>query len=241
MRRYRATVPPTGDWIAVFAHGGYFVLGDLDLQDPYCRRLAIAIGGEVLSVDYALAPEHSAAASIADVVHGVAAARELAPAARIALCGDSAGGAIAFLAAARLRDAGTPPDAVVLTNPNADLTLSLFDHDAPAGPDPDLSRRAIAAWAGGDPVAASLSPLHITMTSMPRTFVAVGDRDAFLPEDAALVDALSGAHVEVRLLTLHGVGHGFVGGNTAADEDARDRTLHEVAAFLTSRSSPAGR
>lgn len=147
-RRYAAQVPPKSEWVAVFAHGGYFIFGDLDFQDEYCRRLAIAIEGEVLSVDYALTPEHTACDSIADVVRGVSFARERSSLSKVLLCGDSAGGAVALLAAARLRNIDASADAVFLMNPNVDLTMAWFDHTAPAGPDPELSRRAIPAWAG---------------------------------------------------------------------------------------------
>lgn len=63
MRKMRRYVPDDGlepRWVAVFAHGGYFVFGDLNLQDGSCRRLALAIPADILSVDFALAPEHTA-------------------------------------------------------------------------------------------------------------------------------------------------------------------------------------
>lgn len=232
MRRYASGAPPRGPWVAVFAHGGYFVLGDLDLQDQYCRRLALAIGGEVLSVDYALAPEHTAADSVADVVAGARAARAGSPAARVLLCGDSAGGAVAFLAAAALRDAGAPADALFLSNPNADLTMAMFDHGAPAGPDPDLLRWAIRAWAGPDPAGAGLSPLHAALAGLPPALVAVGALDALRPEAAALERALRAAGTAARLLVHDEAGHGFMGGATAPEAAARDATLTALAAFL---------
>ena len=232
MRRYVSGTPPRSPWVAVFAHGGYFVFGDLDLQDQYCRRLALAIGGEVRSVDYALAPEHTADDSIADVIAGAEAARAGSPAARVLLCGDSAGGTVAFLAAARLRDAGVPASALFLSNPNTDLSMAMFDHHAPAGPDPDLLRWAIRAWAGPDPAGAGLSPLQADLSGLPPAVVAVGALDSLRPEAAALAGALRTAGTTAELLVHGRVGHGFMGGSTAPEAAARDETLTALAAFL---------
>ncbi len=148
------------------------------------------------------------------------------------LCGDSAGGAVALLAAARLRDAGAPAGAMFLSNPNTDLSMAMFDHHAPAGPDPELLRWAIRAWAGPDPAGAGLSPLHADLSGLPPALVAVGALDALKPEATALVRALRTAGTTTGLLVLDRAGHGFMGGSTAPEAAARDETLTALAAFL---------
>ena len=47
----------------VFAHGGGFVLCDLDSHDSFCRAMARRTETVVVSVDYRLAPEHRAPAA----------------------------------------------------------------------------------------------------------------------------------------------------------------------------------
>src|SRR4051812_18631480 len=42
--------------VLVYAHGGGWVMGDLDTHDGLCRHLAAATGWAVLSVDYRRAP-----------------------------------------------------------------------------------------------------------------------------------------------------------------------------------------
>ena len=51
----------------VFAHGGGFVLCDLDSHDGFCRAMARHTESVVVSVDYRLAPEHRAPAAAEDV------------------------------------------------------------------------------------------------------------------------------------------------------------------------------
>jgi acetyl esterase len=230
-RRYLAA-DQIGATVAVFAHGGYFILGDVDLQDGYCRHLARAIRGAVYSVDYALAPECHAESSVQDLIDCVATARGEHPHARVILCGDSAGGAIAFDAASRLRDHGHPVDALFLTNPNLDLSMSMFDRAAPRGPDPDLLSGAIAAWAGPNPIAAGFSPLHSDPHALPPTLIAVGALDGLQPEAIAMAEHLRAVGVRATLLFLSGVGHGFVAGGDRQDATARDEALAALTNLL---------
>src|SRR4051794_30411126 len=43
----------------IYFHGGGWTIGDVDCYDTLCRKLAIASGLTVISVDYRLAPEHT--------------------------------------------------------------------------------------------------------------------------------------------------------------------------------------
>ena len=57
-RLYRPARPDPDAPILVFAHMGGGVIGDIDTTDGFCGRLAEALQGPVISVDYRLAPEH---------------------------------------------------------------------------------------------------------------------------------------------------------------------------------------
>ena len=130
LRLYRPVAAPRP--IVVFAHGGGFVIGDLDSHDRICRRLAQVANATVLAVDYRLAPEHPAPAAIDDIIEAFQWAGENladiggAPGLRVGLAGDSEGGTLALLAALRLRGTGPlgMPSALLLAYPSADLTLA---------------------------------------------------------------------------------------------------------------------
>ena len=205
LRRYVPDVRAPGSALA-FLHGGYGLLGDLDLQDGYCRRLAEALGTVVLSVDYRLAPEWTLDDAVTDAVTGLAL---LAGDGfdRLFLCGDSAGGTVAIRAAAQTH---LPLAGLLLTNPNVDLTLASFDDERPGGPDRELSAWSFRAWARVADLA-DAPQLDLVAGRLPRTVVAVGTLDSLLPEARALADACGRAGVDCLLVELDGAEHGFAG------------------------------
>lgn len=97
----------------LYFHGGGFMKGDLDSSDTVAWGLAEETGAVVVSVDYRLAPEHPYPAAFDDcyaVLSDVAAnagAYGVDPA-RIAVCGDSAGGNLAAAVSIAARDRGGP-------------------------------------------------------------------------------------------------------------------------------------
>jgi acetyl esterase len=99
--------------VIVFFHGGVFIMGGLEMHDPVLRRLANAIPAVIVSVDYRLAPASAFPAAVDD---GFAALQWAATHAeeiggdsrRVAVMGDSAGGALAAVTAIRAHDEGAP-------------------------------------------------------------------------------------------------------------------------------------
>lgn len=64
----RLYVPPhPRPGVLLHAHGGGFVFHDVDVHDNAARRLCLATGLRVLSVDYRLAPEHPFPAAVRDL------------------------------------------------------------------------------------------------------------------------------------------------------------------------------
>lgn len=219
MRRYVPDQRRPGAGL-VFLHGGYGLFGDLELQDGYCRRTAEGLRLVVLSVAYQLAPEATLDDSVADALTGV---DVLAGdgCTQVLVSGDSAGGTVARLAAAR---SGVPLAGLLLTNPNLDLTLGCFDSAQPGGPDPETSAYAFRAWARVAELA-DAPALHRTAEGMPRTLLAVGSRDALLPEAQAFAEACRRDRVDCRLDVLDGAEHGFVGTDRADEVIAAARSF----------------
>ena len=106
-RRYRPQdAQPKGPAL-VFIHGGGFVIGDLETNDAFCRRLAAGSGVTVISANYRLAPEARYPAQLEDSLAAVRWVIAHADALDVradglALCGDSAGGHLAITQTAPL-------------------------------------------------------------------------------------------------------------------------------------------
>ncbi len=93
----------------IWAHGGGWVVGDIETHDGSCAQLADLAGIAVLSVDYRLAPEHKFPAAFDDIVAALDWASHDGDAVGIdphllAVGGDSAGGNLAAAAALWARD-----------------------------------------------------------------------------------------------------------------------------------------
>ncbi|MGW1926525.1 alpha/beta hydrolase fold domain-containing protein, partial [Streptomyces massasporeus] len=87
------------DLVVVFAHGGGWVLCDLDTHDRTCRALAARTGATVVSVGYRRAPEHRHPAAEDDVCTALGWAADRYPGRPLVLAGDSSGGNLAAAAA----------------------------------------------------------------------------------------------------------------------------------------------
>ncbi|WP_201618027.1 alpha/beta hydrolase [Psychrobacter urativorans] len=88
----------------LFFHGGGFCIGDVDTHHEFCHAVCAKTGWVVVSVDYRLAPEHSAPTALRDCLTAYKWLAEhcytldVLPS-RIVLSGDSAGGCLAILVA----------------------------------------------------------------------------------------------------------------------------------------------
>ena len=99
--------------VLIYYHGGGFVIGDLDTHDGLCRLFANEAGCRVVAVHYGLAPERKFPSAVDDAFAALtwvesSAARLGIDANRIAVAGDSAGGALAAVVAQMAKQNGSP-------------------------------------------------------------------------------------------------------------------------------------
>ena len=110
----------------LYIHGGAFIAGSPNSHRPITSQFSEVANAVVLAVDYRLMPEHSRMDGITDcqtayrwlLDNGPDGA---APAERVFIGGDSAGGNLSLMMAAWIRDQGLrAPDAVVALSPVLD-------------------------------------------------------------------------------------------------------------------------
>jgi acetyl esterase len=208
--------------LVIYLHGGGFVLGSLTSHDVTCRQLARDADVAVLALDYRLAPEHPGPAAVDDATLAFASASANLdllggdPAYRVGLAGDSAGGALAALAAVRLRDAGTPAGSLLLAYPNADMTLSepsVAREGHGWGLEADDLRWFVEQWVPdpGRRADPAVSPLAADLTGLPPAVIATAGHDPLHDEGEALARQLAAGGADVRHRPHPGLVHGFLG------------------------------
>jgi epsilon-lactone hydrolase len=203
--------------VVLYMHGGGYVIGSPPSWRQFGGRLSREAGVRLLNFDYRLAPEHPFPAAVDDAV---AAYRWLLAdgwtADRIALGGDSAGGALGVSLMVALREAGDPLPACHLSLcPWADLTNAAESLDDPGVEDPNPELRPLAeAMAanylqGQDPMHPLASPLHAELEGLSPVLVEVSGRDGIRSDALRLAVALAEAGVDVEVNDTEGSIHGF--------------------------------
>jgi acetyl esterase len=198
--------------LVVHAHGGGFVLNDVDVHDGICRRFANRLRRPVLSVEYRRPPEDRFPAAPDDLDTVVRWLREgRGPEGPYAAHGDSAGGNLALVAA--LRNPGFFR-AVALVYPFLDPRNSFasWGLGAASGFDPAEATwywqqyaRSEADW--DDPDLAPL--LSDRLHTLPPTFVATAEADPLRDEGEELARRIAETGVETVGIRCLGQTHGF--------------------------------
>ena len=206
----------------LYFHGGGFVIGSPATHDRLTRELADAFGGRVLSLDYALAPEHPYPAGLDDCVD---AARWLAEhgreigidPGRLLIGGDSAGANLSAATILRLRAerAAVSFRAALLIygRYSAEETPSMV-----AWGDRDLVlSRPVMEWfhqqyVGDTPPRNDpyYAPLLGDLRGFPPSIVVVGTLDPLLDDSRLFAAALEKAEVPVELHVYEDGIHAFV-------------------------------
>jgi acetyl esterase len=207
--------------LLIYIHGGGWVICSPNTHAKLCAELSLGANCVVASLDYRMAPENPAPASLDDCVaaikHIVANASEFgADGSRFAIGGDSAGGNLTAAAALRLRDEGGPQAKLLLLLYGAytgDLTLpSVIEN----GEGKILTRQAMEWFynhylSGGastdDPY---IAPIRGDLKGLPPAHLIVGSLDPLLDDSKLFSKALTAAGVRNTLTVYDGQVHVFM-------------------------------
>jgi acetyl esterase len=218
VRLYRSAKAGDPAPVIVYCHGGSWMFGGLDSHDLPCARLALHSQAAVLAVDYRLAPEHKYPAGLQDawdVVNWVAeqgAERSLDPR-RVAVAGDSAGGALSAGMALMARDRGAPRlRAQGLIYPALRAARPSIEGQSP-GLDAAAVSAALDAYLPApsdaqDPYAMPL--MARDFARLPPAVICAAELDVVLPDALEYAAALDAAGVPQRLIVARGLPHTFL-------------------------------
>lgn len=149
--------------IIFYIHGGGYVAGGLDYAKGFASVLSAECGMRTACVEYRLAPENPYPAAIEDVYSAYLSLLSSGYTAdSIIFAGESAGGALAYALALKIREQGTPmPAGIIAISPWCDLTLSGDSYEKNKSVDPSLTKERLEYYA--DCYVGALSdtkPLH---------------------------------------------------------------------------------
>jgi acetyl esterase len=225
-------------------HGGGFVLGSPEMDDPFLPRVAERAGVKILSIDYGLAPEAPFPQALDQCYAVVRYAKERAgelgiDPERIAVGGHSAGGNLSAgicLLDAERRELGLK--ALVLDYPPLDLHTDAYLKPRPkkAIP-PKMARLFDAAYCGTREAAKNplISPVFADaehLRTFPPTLMLSASEDSLAPEEAAFKDQLLAAGVPVTYKLFQGATHGFTLKKGAASDEAWQMIITHLATHL---------
>jgi acetyl esterase/lipase len=229
----RCFIPPNIDGAYLYIHGGGWVLGSADSNDPRLESLSNTLNLAVLSVEYRLAPENPYPAGPDDCE---AAALWLAKNAqsefgtdKLLIGGDSAGAHLAVVALLRLRDKHA-----IQSYRAANLGFGVFDvGGTPStrnwGDEPLILSTAVMKWFGDHFAPADrhqepdVSPIYADLHGMPKALFIVGTHDPLLDDSTFMHARWLAAGNEAELEIYPGGVHGLTGFPTEVGRKARAR------------------
>ncbi|MCB9947714.1 MAG: alpha/beta hydrolase [Rhodospirillaceae bacterium] len=232
--------------VVIFLHGGSFVLGGLETHDPQCRAVAAKSGCLVVSVDYRMAPEHKFPAAVDDAFAATCWLADHAASLggdrdRMAVMGDSNGGALAAVVSHMAQDRGGPGFALTcMVCPSTDIYGDLPSH-ARLHSDVLLSW-PLVDWSFGlylngpeerrDPRFAPLQRSQVA--GLPPLLMVTAEADPLYDDGSAYADKLAAAGVPVEHVCFPGQVHNFVlwGGVIDAADEALDLIGNRLKAAL---------
>jgi cation diffusion facilitator CzcD-associated flavoprotein CzcO/acetyl esterase/lipase len=215
-RLYRPATPGPHP-IVVYFHGGGWVLGDEQSDDPFCRDMCRRTNMIFVSVGYRHAPEHRFPTAAED---GYAATKWIAEHALelggrpgpVLVAGWSAGGNIAAVTCQLARDRGGPEiGGQLLVNPATDCSFDRPSYTENAAG--YFLTRSLMYWfwdlycAPDDRTDPRVAPLRGKLAGLPPAFVVTSEFDPLRDEGIAYAEALAAHGVPVGQLKARGHFH----------------------------------
>lgn len=203
--------------VVLHVHGGLFTMGSARSSVGYAARLAHAIDGWSLVVDYRLAPEHEHPKPIDDVEAAQEWLRnEVAEQAPLILSGSDAGAALTIAATIRTRDrGGRIADGLFLVSPLTDLRLQSDTLDLNQSSDPFISRAFLTIQVashihGCDPASPAVSPALADLEGLPPLAIIAAAQETLAADAVSLAERARTAGVDVQLMVAEDSVHQFV-------------------------------
>jgi acetyl esterase/lipase len=242
-RTYKPRLPNRLVPTLVYFHMGGCVIGDLETCHVFCSLIALRAGCLVVSVDYALAPEHKYPAAVDDALAAFRWVRENARSiggnpSVVAVGGDSAGGYLSAVIAQELKRANEkPPVLQMLIYPAVDWlsetrSMTAFGNAYPlTTPIMDYFRNLYFSKAEEEAKELRASPgLAEDLSGLPPALIYTAGHDPLVDQGRDYAEALKIAGVPVLYRCYDNLSHAFTAMSGAIP--AARVALYEIVADL---------
>lgn len=197
------------DLVLLYLHGGGYSNGLAAWARRGTARLALGLGCRIVTPDYRLAPRFPFPAAHEDVLavyQHLIGAGGFQPR-RVAVAGDSAGGALTVSLCADARDLGIPmPGCGMLNSLWADLAMNTPSLDDPIRNGFDIRREVVAmlcdtllGTGGIDPKDPRHSPVYRDLAGLPPLLIQAAGRDVCHDDSVRLAASARAAGVSVKI------------------------------------------
>lgn len=207
--------------IIMYIHGGGFVSGSASSSKGYSSMLAKYSGYKVISVDYALAPEHAFPKGFDDCYNAFCEIVSLYPDVKVTLVGESAGANLCLALALKAKEMGKIC-CVLVHSPIIDFTSSLDrteheidDFTVKEGCLKPLNKIYVGNNKADNPY---ISPLFGDYKNFPPIFITCDYNETLYADSKALYKKCEEAGIDVELTVVKGTFHAFATIGTGTPE-----------------------
>ncbi len=205
----------------LYFHGGWFVGGSVFTHDVYCAGIVEKTGTQVISVNYRLAPENPHPAAVEDCFFALCWAVEHADmldidASRLAVGGDSAGGALTAACSLMARDKRGPELKLqfqICPTLDTDFnTVSYLSHKDPSQSAASAKQNWQAYLQGRlETTDAYAVPMRAAdLSNLPPAYILTAEHDPLRDDGERYGKRLAEAGVPTTLRRAPGTVHGFL-------------------------------
>ena len=201
--------------VILYLHGGGFTCGDLEYAKGFGSTLAVQCGVRVFCLGYRLAPENPYPAALEDALEGYQylLSKGYAPE-HIALCGESAGGALCYSLCMKLKELSIPlPGSITVISPWVDLTQSGESYENNREKDPSMRVEMLDFFAkcyAENPQDPFVSPLFGDLSDMPPSLIFAGGDEILLSDSQELAAKLTLSGNDAKLIIKPERWHGYL-------------------------------